>query len=91
MVIAVRIDDRQSGAGKVISVLQLAPHGVIVVMALRMGDAEARRYSEEVTQYNCALIAGVHNGTSPEQRRHAADKLADWSGDLRYLVAEVRR
>ena len=71
-----------------------ATQDALAAYALAMqqpGDAEARRYSEEVTQYNCALIAGVHNGTSPEQRRHAADKLADWSGDLRYLVAEVRR
>lgn len=57
----------------------------------RSGDADARRYSEEVTRYNCALIAGLHNGTTPEQRRHAADKLAEWSGDLRSLAAEARR
>ena len=71
-----------------------ATQDALAAYALAMqqpADADARRYSEEVTRYNCALIAGLHNGTTPEQRRHAADKLADWSGDLRYLAAEARR
>jgi len=46
-----------------------------------------RRYSERLSEFNCAFAATLHNGTSTAQRRHAAEKLAGWEGDLRALAA----
>ncbi len=46
-----------------------------------------RRYSERLLAANCALAAALHNTTSAAQRRHAAQTLAGWEGDLRALVA----
>ncbi len=54
-------------------------------------DADEARYAEQVARYSCATSAALHNSTTPEQRRHAADKLAQWLGDVRVLVAEGRR
>ena len=46
-----------------------------------------RRYSERLTEFNCAFAATLHNGMSTAQRRHAAQTLAGWEGDLRALAA----
>jgi len=46
-----------------------------------------RRYSERLTEFNCAFAATLHNGMSTAQRRHAAQTLAGWEGDLRSLAA----
>ena len=39
---------------------------------------------------NCRFVATLHNGTTPAQRQHAADKLRSWEADLRLLAAERR-
>jgi hypothetical protein len=54
-------------------------------------DPEERRHFEQVIQYNCAMLAALHNSTTAEQRRHAADKLGDWNADVRMLIAEAQR
>ncbi len=46
-----------------------------------------RRYAERLAEFNCAFAATLHNSTSPAQRRHAAQKLAGWEGDLRAIAA----
>ena len=46
-----------------------------------------RRYSDRLSEFNCAFAATLHNGTSAAQRRYAADRLAGWEGDLRALAA----
>ena len=46
-----------------------------------------RRYSERLMEFNCAFAATLHNGTSAEQRRTAAQNLAGWTGDLRSIAA----
>jgi hypothetical protein len=46
-----------------------------------------RRYSDRLTEFNCAFAATLHNGMSTAQRRHAAQTLAGWEGDLRALAA----
>jgi Family of unknown function (DUF6279) len=46
-----------------------------------------RRYNERLTEYNCAFGAGLHNVTTPAQRRTAADRLKGWEGDLRAIAA----
>jgi hypothetical protein len=45
-----------------------------------------RRYSEQLTQFNCSLTATLHNGTTAAQRQTAAAKLKGWEGDLRALA-----
>lgn len=57
----------------------------------RPADPDERRHFEQVVQYNCGMVAALHNSTTPEQRRHAAEKLADWNADVRVLIAEARR
>ena len=47
-----------------------------------------RRYSERLAAFNCAFGAGLHNSSSPAQRRAAAGKLSGWEADLRALVAQ---
>ena len=48
--------------------------------------AAYREYQKRLFDYNCQLIARLHNSTSPEQRRHGADKLKAWEDDLRALA-----
>jgi hypothetical protein len=50
-----------------------------------------RRYSEQLTSYNCAFSAVLHNGTSAAQRQAAAAKLKGWEADLRALAAQNGR
>jgi hypothetical protein len=52
-------------------------------------DEEERRHTEQVVQFNCGLIAALHNSTTAEQRRHAADNLAGWNSDLRFLIGDA--
>jgi len=57
------------------------------VAGLERSPREAyQRYSEHLSDFNCAFAASVHNSTSAEQRRHAAEKLAGWEGDLRAIA-----
>jgi hypothetical protein len=46
-----------------------------------------RRYSERLSEYNCAFAASVHNATTAAQRRVAANKLAGWEDDLRAIAS----
>jgi len=50
-----------------------------------------RRYSEQLTQFNCAFSATLHNSTSAAQRQAAAAKLKGWESDLRALAAQNGR
>ena len=50
-----------------------------------------RRYSERLSEFNCAFAASLHNATSAAQRRTAAGKLAGWEGDLRAIAATSAR
>jgi hypothetical protein len=47
-----------------------------------------RDYLQRLTDYNCALVAGLHNSTTPEQRRHGLERLKGWEEDLRALAAQ---
>ena len=51
-------------------------------------DALARRYREAVTEDNCALVAAVHNVTTPAQRQSAARRLRAYQRDLLELAAQ---
>lgn len=50
-------------------------------------DAGARRYREQVTEDNCALVATVHNVTTPTQRQSAVRRLRAYQRDLAELSA----
>jgi hypothetical protein len=47
-----------------------------------------RDYQQRLIAYNCALAARLHNSTTPEQRRHGAERLKGWEDDLRALAAQ---
>jgi hypothetical protein len=47
-----------------------------------------REYQQRLYDYNCALVAKLHNSTTPEQRRHGAERLKGWEEDLRALAAQ---
>ncbi len=49
-----------------------------------------RRYSERLTEFNCAFAADLHNSTSAGQRRAAAQKLAGWEADLLAIAAATQ-
>jgi hypothetical protein len=46
-----------------------------------------RRYTERLNEFNCGVLATLHNTTSAAQRRYAANKLSGWEGDMRALAA----
>ena len=50
-------------------------------------DAGARRYREQVTEDNCALLAAVHTVTTPAQRQRAVRRLRAYQRDLADLSA----
>lgn len=49
-----------------------------------------RAYQRRLIQFNCGFAAEVHNQTTPEQRRAAAEQLKDWEDDARALAAQAR-
>jgi len=53
---------------------------------LRSPRADYVQYQERLAEYNCALVAQLHNDASPAQRRHAHDKFKGWEDDLRSLL-----
>ena len=46
-------------------------------------------YRERLASHQCELAAAVHNAATPAQRRHLADKLQGWEGDLRALASRA--
>ena len=47
-----------------------------------------REYEQRLIDYNCALVARLHNSTTPEQRRQGAERLKGWEDDLRALAVQ---
>ena len=54
---------------------------------LQSPRADYRAYASKLMAANCNLLATLHNGTSPAQRRHAVAQLKGWEQDLRVLMA----
>ena len=48
--------------------------------------ADYLSYASTLMLFNCSLLAGLHNSSTPEQRQHAAGKLKGWEDDLRALI-----
>lgn len=53
----------------------------------RSPDPAYRERQRRLTDYNCGLVARLHNATTPAQRRQARENLAGWEQDLRALMA----
>jgi hypothetical protein len=47
-----------------------------------------REYQQKLIEYNCALVARLHNATTAEQRRHGIERLKAWEDDMRALAAQ---
>jgi hypothetical protein len=50
-------------------------------------DPATRAYLKGLVDQGCQTLAGLHNSTSPEQRRRLAGKLQGYESDLRALIA----
>ena len=48
--------------------------------------ADYRAYAERLMAANCAMLAKLHNSSTPAQRQQAVDKLKGWENDLRSLL-----
>ena len=46
-----------------------------------------RDYQRRVTEFNCGLMAQLHNTTTAAQRQRARNTFKGWEDDLRWLVA----
>lgn len=49
-----------------------------------------REAQERLKRYGCQFAARFHNGTTPKQRKFAAERLAGWEEDVRALAAEPK-
>ncbi len=45
-----------------------------------------RDYQRRLTEFNCGLMAQLHNSTTPAQRQRARNTFKGWEEDLRWLV-----
>ena len=52
----------------------------------RSPDPAYRAYQQRLNDYNCGLIARLHNATTPAQRQRARANLRGWEDDLRALI-----
>lgn len=51
---------------------------------------EDEAYRRRLTEANCALVAQLHNASSPAQRQRAAEQLGTWADDFAALAANRR-
>ena len=52
----------------------------------RSTDPGYRAYYAKLSEFNCALVARLHDSTTAEQRQHASSFLQGWESDLRSLL-----
>ena len=60
---------------------------VFAAHAAQSPRAGYRDHYQRLSDYNCQFVAQLHNTTSAEQRRRAAERLKGWEDDLRALAA----
>jgi uncharacterized coiled-coil protein SlyX len=53
----------------------------------RSPEPSYRAYQRQLTDYNCAFVARIHNASTREQRLKAQATLKGWEEDLRALLA----
>jgi hypothetical protein len=58
----------------------------LVSRSERSPNPDYRAYQLRLTDYNCALVAQMHNATTPAQRQKARANFLGWETDLRSLV-----
>jgi hypothetical protein len=58
----------------------------LVSRSERSPNPDYRAYQLRLTDYNCALVAQMHNATTPAQRQKARANFLGWEADLRSLV-----
>jgi hypothetical protein len=50
-------------------------------------DPSYRDYQRRLAEFNCGLVAQLHNTTTATQRQHARSTFRGWEEDLRWLIA----
>jgi len=58
----------------------------LVSRSERSPNPDYRAYQLRLLDYNCALVAQLHNATTPAQRQKARANFQGWEADLRSLV-----
>jgi len=53
---------------------------------VQASDEAQRRLREQLYRYQCQFAAELHNRMTPEQRRHAVERLHDWAQELRSFL-----
>jgi len=66
----------------------LAAYKQLVADYRRSPDSEVATQEQRVQQYNCGFWAAVHNSTTPQQRRHASERIERWATDFQLLIDE---
>jgi len=59
----------------------------LVERSQRSPDPAYRAYQARLTDHNCALVARLHNATTPAQKQRAKAKLLEWEEDLRAVMS----
>jgi Family of unknown function (DUF6279) len=67
---------------------QLAELQALATRLLRTPSGPYRAYQQRLMEYNCVLLAQLHNSTTPAQREAARSKLRAWEEDFRALAAQ---
>jgi hypothetical protein len=67
---------------------RLADLQALATRLLRTPSGPYRAYQQRLTEYNCVLLAQLHNSTTPAQREAARGKLRAWEEDFRALAAQ---
>ena len=63
-----------------------APLWTLIEHSQRSPRPEYRGYQQRLIDFNCTLVAQVHNQTTPAQRQAAAERLKGWEDDARALM-----
>ena len=66
---------------------RLAALRALAERSQRSPDPTYRAYQQQLTDFNCAFVARVHNATTPAQRQKARATLKGWEDDLRALAS----
>jgi hypothetical protein len=66
----------------------LTAYKQLVADMRRSPNAAYAAQEEKVQQYNCGFWAAIHNSTTPQQRRHASERLERWATDFQLLIDE---
>lgn len=63
-----------------------AAYRTLVEHMRRPSSPEYAAYDQKLQQYNCGFWAAIHNSTTPQQRRHASERMERWATDFQLLI-----